>query len=89
MEPEISLPNSQVSVWIFRNKICFYYEELLAPRPTPKLEDHILSAILDCLFNINAATFHIGGRFSNRNLRMRHAVVTGTQLSRGEKIRIM
>jgi hypothetical protein len=28
----------------FRNKIIFYGEELLAPRPTPKLEDHPLWA---------------------------------------------
>jgi hypothetical protein len=26
----------------FRNEIIFYGEELLAPRPTPKLEDHPL-----------------------------------------------
>jgi hypothetical protein len=37
----------------------FYGEELLAPRPTPKLEDHPLSAVRDCLFNIFAATLHI------------------------------
>jgi hypothetical protein len=30
---------------------------LLAPRPTPKLEDHPLSAVRDCLFIIFAATF--------------------------------
>jgi len=39
--------------------ICFYGEELLAPRPTTKLEDHFLSAVRDCLFNIFAATLHI------------------------------
>jgi hypothetical protein len=33
----------------FRNKLIFYSEELLAPRPTPKLEDHPLSAVRDCL----------------------------------------
>ena len=47
-------------VFIFRNKTNFYGEELLAPRPTPKLEDHPLSAVRDCLFNIFAATLHIG-----------------------------
>jgi len=47
-----------------------------------KLEDHPLSAVRDCLFNIFAATLHKGGRSSTRNLRMRHAVVTGTPLSR-------
>jgi len=61
--------------------ICFYGEELLAPRPTPMLEDHPLSALRDCLFNILAATLHIGGHFSIHNLRTHHAVVTGTDLS--------
>jgi len=59
----------------------FHGEALLAPRPTPKLEDHPLSAVRDCLFNIFAATLHIGGRSSIHNLRTRHAVVTGTHLS--------
>jgi hypothetical protein len=68
---------------MFRNRIRFNGEELLAPRPTPKLEDHPLSAVLDCLFNIFAATLHIAGRSSIRNLGTRHAVVTGTHLSRG------
>jgi len=40
---------------------------LLAPRPTPKLEDHPLSAVRDCLFNIFSDTIHIGGRSSVRN----------------------
>jgi len=56
----------------------FYREGLLVPRPNPKLEDHPLSAARDCLFNIFAATLLIGGRSSIRNLRTRHAVVTGT-----------
>ena len=43
-------------------------------RPTPKLEDHPLSAVRDCLFNIFAATHHIGGRSSIRKLRTRHAM---------------
>jgi len=55
----------------------FYREGLLAPRPTPKLEDHPSSAVRDCLFNSFAATLLIGGRSSIRNLRTRHAVVTG------------
>jgi len=67
---------------MLRNKVSFYGEELLAPRPTPKLGDHPLSAVCDCLFNIAAATLHIGGRSSIRYLRIRHAVVTGTHLSR-------
>ena len=39
--------------------IRFYGEALLAPHPHPKLEDHPLSAVRDCLFNIFAATLHI------------------------------
>jgi hypothetical protein len=67
---------------MFRNNVSFYGEELSAPHPTPKLEYHSLSAVRDCLFNIVAATLHIGGRSSIRNMRTRHAVVTGTHLSR-------
>jgi hypothetical protein len=44
---------------VFRNMEIFYGEELLAPRPTPKLEGHPLSAVRDCLFNVFAATLHI------------------------------
>jgi hypothetical protein len=44
---------------MIRNLVIFYGEELLAPRPTPKLEDHPLSAVRDCLFNLFAATLHI------------------------------
>jgi len=62
----------------------FYDEELLAPRPTPKVEDHPLSAVRHCLFNIFAAALHIAGRSSIRNLRTNHAVVTGTHLSWGD-----
>jgi hypothetical protein len=39
-----------------RNIIIFYVEELLAARPTPKLEDHPFSAVRDCLFNVFSAT---------------------------------
>jgi hypothetical protein len=41
---------------------CFvtgYGEELLIPRPTPKLEDHPLSAVRYCLFHIFAAALHM------------------------------
>jgi hypothetical protein len=55
---------------------------LLAPRPNPKLEEYPLLAIRDCLFNIFAATLHIGDRSLTRNLRTFHAVVTGTHLPR-------
>ena len=56
----------------------FHGEELLVHRPTPKLENHPLSSVRDCLFNMFAATLHTGGRSSLRNLKTRHAVVTGT-----------
>jgi len=67
---------------MIRNLIRFYSEELLAPSLTPKLENHPLSAVRDCLFDIFAATLHVGGRFSNRNLRTRHTVMTWTQSTR-------
>ena len=75
-------PDPRLSLWATRNRICFYGEELLAPHPTPKLEDYPLSAVRDCIFNIFPATLHIGGSSSNRNLRKRHAVATGTHSSR-------
>ena len=67
----------------------FYREGLLAPRPTPKLEDHPLSAVHDCLFNLFSATLHKGGRSSIRNLRARHAVVTGTHYTWPQNIIIV
>jgi hypothetical protein len=41
---------------IFVTSLFFYGEELLAPRTSTKLEDHPMSAVRDCLFNIFAAT---------------------------------
>ena len=69
------------SLCTFRNKIRFYGEELLGPRPNPMLDDHPLSAVRECLFNTFTATLHIGSCSSIRNLRMRHSMVTGTHLS--------
>jgi hypothetical protein len=68
--------------FLFRNKANFYGEEFSTPRPIPKMEDHPLSAVLDCLVNILAATLNIWGRSSIHNPRTRHAVVTGTHLWR-------
>jgi hypothetical protein len=42
-----------------RNKHIFYGDELLAPCRIPKPEDHPLSAVIDCLFNIFAAALHV------------------------------
>jgi hypothetical protein len=40
------------------NEIMFFYgEELLAPRTIPKLDDHPVSDVRDCLFNTFAATY--------------------------------
>jgi hypothetical protein len=50
----------------------FYSVELLAPRPTPKLEEHLLSAVRDCLLNIFAATLHMWGPFSPSAVRGRN-----------------
>jgi hypothetical protein len=71
-------PNILLNTECYVTKIRFQSEALLAPRPTPKLEDHPLSAVRDCLFNTFTATLHTGGRSSIRNLRTRHAVGTGT-----------
>ena len=88
MEPASSSPYSQAAAnFVPQRKhlaqeyfltLFFFGEKLLAPSPTPKLEDHPLSAVRDCLFNLFLATLHIGGRSSIRNLRTRHDVVTGT-----------
>jgi hypothetical protein len=70
MEPEGSTPHShkpatKESVWFlcffenFVTLLIFYGEKLSAPRLTPKLEGHPLSAVFNCLFNIFAATLHI------------------------------
>jgi len=78
----------RLSVSTFCNKIRFYDEELLAPCPTPKLENHPLSAVHDCLFTIFVATHHIGDRSSICNLRKSHAMATGTHLPRPLAIHI-
>jgi hypothetical protein len=64
---------------IFRNKVVCYGEELLAPRPTPNLEDDPLSATRNCLIKIFAYTFNIWGPCPPiPNTSTRHAAVTGT-----------
>jgi hypothetical protein len=84
MKHRTSLSHTKVSVQV-RGFVCEYFhgEEFLAHRPTPKQEDYLLSAVRDCLFNIFTATIRIGGRSSIRNLRTRHAMVTGNHLSHG------
>jgi hypothetical protein len=48
--------------------IFFHGEELLAIRPTPKLEDNHLPAVCECFFNISVGILHIGGHSSICNL---------------------
>jgi hypothetical protein len=47
-------PGSRLLVY-FSNRLIFEGEEMLAPRPTPKLKHHPLSAVRGYLFNIFAA----------------------------------
>jgi len=53
----------------------FYSEGLLAPCPTPKLEDHPLSALCNCLIYSQLPSIS-GDLPSIHNLRTHHAVVT-------------
>src|SRR5215469_1825047 len=82
LPPDCFVSRGSISHYEYFLTIVFHEEALLSPRPTSKLEDHPSSTIRDCLFNIFAATLHIGGRCSIRNLKTRHSVVTGTHLSR-------
>jgi hypothetical protein len=79
LPPDCFVSRGSISTWVILN-IRFFGVGLLALRPTPKLEDHPLSAVRGCLFNLFTATLHIGGRSSIRNLRTRLAVVTGTHI---------
>ena len=60
---------------MFLKIVLFYGEELLATRPTPKLEDHPLSAVSECLNSIFAFTLHIWKPFI-RTMRTRYVVGT-------------
>jgi hypothetical protein len=65
MEPPGSLPYSQEPAPVprpcvtCRDKLVLYGEELLAPRPTPKVEDHPLSAVRDSSFSILTSTLRL------------------------------
>jgi hypothetical protein len=61
---------------VFCNKLIFYSEELLAPRPTPKLEDHPVGCPRLLIQQIRSYPQKLEGVSSICNLRMRHAVVT-------------
>jgi len=64
----------------FRSKVSFYGEDLTTCGPNPKLMDHALSAIRDCLFNIFAASFHVGVCSTIHDLLTRHVVVTDSKV---------
>jgi hypothetical protein len=66
--------------FIFHNMIHFYGEELFAPNPNPKLGYYLMLAVHDCLFSIFAVTLHIVSHSSICNLRICHAVVSGSYL---------
>jgi len=74
------IPNTKY-LFMFHNYARFYSEHLFTPHAKSKLEDIPLSAVRDCVLNIFAATFHIGGRSSIGNLRTRHTMLTGTHVS--------
>jgi len=67
---------------MFCNILSFYSEELLAPRPTAKLEDSPLWTACNCLFNMFCSYLpYLKPVPPFPNLRTCHAVVTGTHLS--------
>ena len=53
LPPDCFVSRGSISHMCFVTKVFFYREELLGPRPTPKLEDHPVSAVRDCLFVAN------------------------------------
>jgi hypothetical protein len=57
--PEPNISPSPRPCETFRKILRFCHEELLAPRPTPKLWDHRLLPVRNCLFNTFATTLHI------------------------------
>jgi hypothetical protein len=60
----------------------FLGKVLLARPSTLNLDDHPLSTVFCCFFDIFAATLHIGGCSSICNPRTRHAVVTANHWRR-------
>ena len=68
-------PECLVTIFIsayLLNLVIQFGEGLLAPRLTPKLEDHPSSAVRGSLFNLFTATLHIGGRSWGRAMPWWH-----------------
>ena len=59
LSPHPKQPATRGFFEYFVTWLTFYGEELLTPRPTPKLEEHPSSALGDCFFSIFAATLRI------------------------------
>jgi hypothetical protein len=81
MEPESPSPYPQVPTtcldsWVILN-MWFLRRGVVSTSPNPQAGS---PPLIGCLFNLFTATLHIGGRSSIRNLRTRHAVVTGTHI---------
>jgi hypothetical protein len=74
-----------VQVWGFPCKyfVTWYHLrwEVVSTSPNPQAGGPPLVGCSRVLFNIFAATLHIGGRFSIHNPRTPHAIETGTHLS--------
>jgi hypothetical protein len=70
-----------VTCYISRVRCC------VTPRPSTKLKDQLLSAVLDCLNNILAAILHIWRPLLHPNLRARNTVVGNILNLRTEKTR--
>ena len=68
-------------LFMFCKKESFYCDEFSAPRPTPSFRTTPSRLSANDYSNIFAVTLHLGGHPSIRNVRTRHAVVTGTHLS--------
>jgi hypothetical protein len=73
---------SEALVYISQQIYIFTVGGLLAPRPTPKLEGHRLSAVCDLLIQyIHSHPPYLEAGSSIHKLRMHHAVVTRDPLN--------
>ena len=71
-------PQSKHLAYEYFLTIFFLRGGIVSASPNPQAGGPPLSSVRDFLFNLFAATLHIGGRSSIRNLRTCIAVVTGT-----------
>jgi hypothetical protein len=65
---------------LIRNMVKFTRWGVFASRPTPKLEDHPLSACGDCLLNVLAVTLHMWRPFLHPRPEEKHAELTEIHL---------